>query len=52
MENKVKYFHFAKQNTNISCCCKDAKSRFQIILTTHTAHGAIHYPKIQMPKKN
>jgi hypothetical protein len=34
-----------------SCCCIDAKSRFQIILTTHNAHGAIHYPKIQMPKK-
>jgi hypothetical protein len=28
-----------------------AKSRFQIILTTHNAPITIHYPKIQMPKK-
>jgi hypothetical protein len=34
------------------CCYVHAKSRFQIILTTHNALITIHYSKIQMSKKN
>jgi hypothetical protein len=52
METKGNIFTLPIKIQLASCCCIDAKSRFQIILTTHNAHGAIHYPKIQMPKNN
>jgi len=50
--NKGKYFTLSIRIQLAGCCYMHAKSRFQIILTTHNAFIVIHYPKIQMSKKN